>query len=156
MGRLLFPSSLCPWPVCCLISSTECFLENIWVVYRTWISSSHSLSLTLSGSSKVIALTSKCSLCIHFGPAFVCVYVCVLCVYSMSFLASPNNSPTVINIVWRSLWPAVSGPAARGFGSDADEWPHTHKHTKFSVAPHSQKKSSLNGVCASFIGELSW
>ena len=60
--------------------------------------------------------------------ACVCVCVCVP-VYSLSFLANPNNSPTVINIVWRSLRPAVSGPAAQGSGSDADEWPHTHTHT---------------------------
>ncbi len=80
-------------------------------------------------------LTSNHSLCIQAPgqpvciSVCVCVCVCVCCVYSLSFLASPNNSHTVINIVWRSLWPAVSGPAAQGSGSDADEWPHTHTHT---------------------------
>lgn len=55
----------------------------------------------LSGSAKVIVQPSNTSLCIQAPsqPASICVCVCLLCVYSLSFLASPNNSPTVINIV---------------------------------------------------------
>ena len=87
-----------------------------------------------SGSSKVIVLTSNLTVCSQAPGQPVCICVCVGivcagCVYSLSFFASPNNSPTVINIVWRSLRPAVSGPVAQGSGSDADEWPPTHTHT---------------------------
>lgn len=53
------------------------------------------------------------------GPC-LCLCVCYVCI--LSLLVHPNNSPTLINIVCRSLRPAVSGPAAWGSGSDIDEW----------------------------------
>ncbi len=118
------------------------------VAHEHGLSLPHSFAVSLShlflGPSRllcslqtiVFASRLQASLCVS---VCVCVCVCVCCVYSLSFLASPNNSHTVINIVWRSLWPAVSGPAAQGSGSDADEWPHTHTHThthtKLSVVP---------------------
>lgn len=75
--------------------------------------------------------------------ASLCVSVC--CVYSLSFLASPNNSPTVINIVWRSLWPAVSGPATQGSGSDADEWPYTRTPSLVELQAHSLSSCQAKG-----------
>lgn len=68
---------------------------------------------------RVIVFTSSLGVCSH-----------ALSVRA-SFVASPNNNHTVVNIVWRSLWPAVSGPAAQGSGSDAEKThTHTHPHTR--------------------------
>lgn len=100
--------------------SFPCVAKKSSVPFKLHFLFAHSLCHLSCGFSKVIALTSSASL--HSQALGQPVCVCVsLSVYSLSFLASPNNSPTVINIVWRSLWPAVSGPAAQGSGSDADE-----------------------------------
>lgn len=80
------------------------------------------------------------------APICVCVSVCYVCI--LSLFVHPNNSPTLINLVCRSLRPAVSGPAAPP-GALVVTLMNGHTHTD----SHSSHKSDSSVQCSEHIPE---